>query len=874
MSFYDLTYEGPVVQAILDTAQKLRTEGYIFMGAGTPSTVPGTPTERVWYLCGPGTYANFGASVTVPSGSVMVASYANSAWTKAVIEVSAGGGGGTFATGEAVGDVSLFAELSDLFGKTTAEKELMLPNGNAVVDMAQITGSLSPLGSYTDRMIDSNGASVKPTSHNGNRLVVIFDISSYAGWTVQFSSYQYNYTQRVWAVWQGNTTVSSSGLSLNTDVRVMSDVMGQGTFSGSVVIQSGDKYLAMVNYDGHTASATITKTLKQQVVENTEEISANTSAIATLEDDITHIADMNAVINNANFSTISKTAYKYISYADGTNQGANRWGGTGSDGRANYFATDYIDVSNIAKLQYRLLWSTSTVNAALIAAYDENQQYDATNSIKRVVGKVSEGEWVRSATTKYVRFSIWWNAGLNTFFAFDPSLLGNKIQILGKEVDMLLDGSANDINANNRDRDGFIADMGYSATTLRLLHFSDLHQDPDNMQRIMNWYDKHSDEIDDVLNTGDTVNTQYSGTITGYGSVSGATNSLYVIGNHDIYDGSTYSHSGVDGYNTYIKDYVANWNVIQPSGAEANGYCYYYKDYTTQGIRLVVLDTIVAYYSGSAQQSWFQGVLADAITNNLAVVVACHWINVNRKAVKTHFAPWSDDVTNVSAGSAYVASDVQTFIDNGGEFVCHLIGHTHKDVIGTLYGYPEQLCIMVGSANGLPQDNSLSVTHYGGEVRVLGTRSQDSFNVVGFNVAEHWVGIAKIGVDSNSFGQKKDFLRIDYKTMEEVYTREDKMSIVSVVASSTLSAAVGTYYNVTGAVGTMAVTLPVVQDTAHLSSVILYLTTDTTTALTFTSADGSTIYHSDSYNIEASTTYEINAMYNGTAWVIMAQKIL
>lgn len=135
LNFYDLTYEGPVVQAILDTAQKLRTEGYIFMGAGTPSTVPGTPTERVWYLCGPGTYSNFGSSVTVPEGSVMVAQYASS-WTTTVIEIGSAGGG-TFASGEEVGDVSLFDALSDLYGKTDAQKALMLPNGKVLEELTK-----------------------------------------------------------------------------------------------------------------------------------------------------------------------------------------------------------------------------------------------------------------------------------------------------------------------------------------------------------------------------------------------------------------------------------------------------------------------------------------------------------------------------------------------------------------------------------------------------------------------------------------------------------------------------------------------------------------------------------------------------------------
>lgn len=137
LSFYDLTYDGPVVQAILDTAQKLRTDGYIFMGAGTPSTAPGTPTQRVWYLCGPGTYANFGSSVTVPEGSVMVASYASSAWTKTVVEVTSG----TFATGESLSGMSIFDDASDLDGKTTVQKGSMIPNGNMVSAIEDVIGS-------------------------------------------------------------------------------------------------------------------------------------------------------------------------------------------------------------------------------------------------------------------------------------------------------------------------------------------------------------------------------------------------------------------------------------------------------------------------------------------------------------------------------------------------------------------------------------------------------------------------------------------------------------------------------------------------------------------------------------------------------------
>ena len=85
MANYDLTYEGSRVQGILDTGNSLKDAGYIFRGEATPSTVPGTPTERVAYIGGPGTYTNFGSSITVGAGCICVFKYAGSAWSNQVI---------------------------------------------------------------------------------------------------------------------------------------------------------------------------------------------------------------------------------------------------------------------------------------------------------------------------------------------------------------------------------------------------------------------------------------------------------------------------------------------------------------------------------------------------------------------------------------------------------------------------------------------------------------------------------------------------------------------------------------------------------------------------------------------------------------------
>lgn len=112
MANFDLDYEGSEVQDILDTGKSLEDDGYIFLGTATPSTIPGTPTERVAYVGGPGTYNNFGTTVVVPSGSIVAITYSGSAWSKTVINASLpvsttlGSDNTTIPTSKAVKDVT------------------------------------------------------------------------------------------------------------------------------------------------------------------------------------------------------------------------------------------------------------------------------------------------------------------------------------------------------------------------------------------------------------------------------------------------------------------------------------------------------------------------------------------------------------------------------------------------------------------------------------------------------------------------------------------------------------------------------------------------------------------------------------------------
>lgn len=104
----------------------------------------------------------------------------------------------------------------------------------------------------------------------------------------------------------------------------------------------------------------------------------------------------------------------------------------------------------------------------------------------------------------------------------------------------------------------------------------------------------------------------------------------------------------------------------------------------------------------------------------------------------------------------------------------------------------------------------------------------------------------------------------------DLTSKEDKIDIVA-ASGTTLTAQVGKYYRFDTAVGTLAVTLPTPTDTTHLSNVILFLTTGSTPAITFTST--STIYYADGYEIEAETIYEINCLFNGSNWIIATMKI-
>lgn len=298
-----------------------------------------------------------------------------------------------------------------------------------------------------------------------------------------------------------------------------------------------------------------------------------------------------------------------------------------------------------------------------------------------------------------------------------------------------------------------------------LLVAGDPHGGDDNMQRFVDFMKKYNNYINDVIAVGDLVTLSYgaAGSNPPFGAIDGFEKVLLVVGNHDVYDYDNAVTPGQSGYGNpeywatnaqkYAK-YMANiaeWNVQSPG----EGKCYYYKDYpcytnsttgTTYSIRLIVLDMWQRSDESdlAGQLTWFTNVLADAKENNCHVVCACHFMpKIVAGGSSSTYLPfecsWSEDNyfdndTQVTFGDAYFNA-VQDFIDGGGGFVCWLAGHRHQYTIGTFEQYPEQMYVVVGSANydtsrgklvvNLPYDESydnlcvLSVDPYKKNLRLL-----------------------------------------------------------------------------------------------------------------------------------------------------------
>ena len=303
------------------------------------------------------------------------------------------------------------------------------------------------------------------------------------------------------------------------------------------------------------------------------------------------------------------------------------------------------------------------------------------------------------------------------------------------------------------------------AHPLTFLHLSDIHGNWTNVARFLQFAEHYSSYLDDLLCTGDIVVDKLSDGVSGYTSLDGIGKVMNVVGNHDTRgDGggaNWQDNVGLPAYNALIAPFVSGWGVTQPADAAANGYCYYYKDYTAKSVRLVVVD-IMGY--DTAEDTWLRGVLESARTSGLHVVIGVHYAGARRSSEASEQRVFdkipcnyttlytlggaSVNLTNYNTSAYMMTVAVKDFLDAGGHFAGYIQGHYHADFVAKVNEDSRQL-----KAGELRDYN-----------HIVGTRNQDEFQIVAIDTVNTIVKLFKVGANIDRYGRTKGGVCIDYST--------------------------------------------------------------------------------------------------------------
>jgi len=294
------------------------------------------------------------------------------------------------------------------------------------------------------------------------------------------------------------------------------------------------------------------------------------------------------------------------------------------------------------------------------------------------------------------------------------------------------------------------------ADIFTLLHFSDIHENLANIDRIVKYRQYLGGRITDAVCTGDMVYLKFSDGYDWWGKF-GAQSVLTCIGNHDCTEGAGGSmiseHTQTELYERYIEPYLTSWSGSNMSVVSEENKSYYYKDYTYYKIRLISINDYLTDSEATEQNTWLQTALAGAKTNGYTVVILTHQNGQNLTKMQCTFTSQTNIEQN-SRIAAYEAS-VQSFIDNGGDFACWLCGHTHADYILKSTVYPKQIYLCVTTAMAEDIIHSDANRPYGG-------KQQDAFNLVSIDRTSKLIKVIRVGQDKDWMLRRLETLVIDY----------------------------------------------------------------------------------------------------------------
>ena len=303
-----------------------------------------------------------------------------------------------------------------------------------------------------------------------------------------------------------------------------------------------------------------------------------------------------------------------------------------------------------------------------------------------------------------------------------------------------------------------------SAVPLTLLHFSDLHADASALDRIVTDAEKYAGQIDEMICTGDMV-ANTAGQISSWWDE----DVLTCIGNHDtasysggVYDWTALSMADRDAY--YIAPFESGWGITHTSGTS-----YYYKDYPTQNVRLIVMDGMLYINPGpeaTVQTTWLANILGTAITSGLHVLIAIHAPHGGATPINCSFSKYNQGTmpTNTNCNTPQTVIDtVQTAINNGLHFVGYICGHTHQDNMWNAEGDGKQLmyCITCAAVAQTAQWKTYSDQHR--------SAKEDAYNLVTIDTVNTLVKIIRGGgADIDDHMRTRKAICFDYSTGQMV----------------------------------------------------------------------------------------------------------
>ena len=440
--------------------------------------------------------------------------------------------------------------------------------------------------------------------------------------------------------------------------------------------------------------------------------------------------------------------------AKNINRFATQWqqNGLGSNGE-NYNrpgsirTISYLDLHNIINITvvgtiYLCLYAEKTT-ASFLARYtytDANIEYDEL--IKRQPSAAYfriELQNVEGAISAYSNVTI---IGKRYAYGLDEQdRMFDKAFILGKQM---------------------ITSEQYGNCAFKAMIVSDVHAEVERFGNIIALMNKWgAGQFDAFINCGDTVQTIQSNGIAWHNAMLPFIEVPYinVVGNHDAYASLGVLTDKDKTYQTIIEPLVSQSGMIQPEGAQSNNLCYYYFDIKGK-VRIIALDCM---YWDDDESQWLEDTLSDANNSGLYVICVSHYGFTEPYAVAMP-SLWRK-VSGFPANSINIgaAEKVNAFINNGGTFICWLVGHSHSDNVYKLkQEYNNQLVVTFPS---LAQRAGT----------MLKNTNADSYNYIcatymTIDDYTHTIRFMRIGADIDIWGVQHTGLSLDYEHKELMYS--------------------------------------------------------------------------------------------------------